>query len=254
MALIENPWQVESVEAFTFLCCPECVYRSQEETSFQAHAVQNHPKSAVLFNCELSIKQESDDKSVISESTENEDLLAEDNVILDEPRDFKCSICDSEFAKLKDLQAHKSTEHAKTIIKKKQKILKPIKIYKCNYCKSDFKSLKGLKYHKTNTCSQTKAEQKDGEVVSCPKCGQEFSALRYLVSHYRSFHGGLPPGFEDRQQYICDQCSQAFLSESSLQNHILKQHVKSDHKMYCHECKQEFKESRYLIQHYKVSF
>ena len=30
-----NPWQVESLDAFSYLCCPECVYRCQEATTFQ---------------------------------------------------------------------------------------------------------------------------------------------------------------------------------------------------------------------------
>ena len=34
-SLWDNPWQVESLDVFNFLCCPECVYRCQEENSFQ---------------------------------------------------------------------------------------------------------------------------------------------------------------------------------------------------------------------------
>ena len=45
-----NPWHVESIEAFNFYCCPECVYRVQEEFAFQAHAVQNHAQSKTFFN------------------------------------------------------------------------------------------------------------------------------------------------------------------------------------------------------------
>ena len=45
-----NPWIVESIEVFNFFCCPECVYRSQEEFSFQVHALQNHPQSQALFH------------------------------------------------------------------------------------------------------------------------------------------------------------------------------------------------------------
>ena len=45
-----NPWHVESVEAFNFYCCPECVYRAKEEHDFQAHALQNHIQSKTLFN------------------------------------------------------------------------------------------------------------------------------------------------------------------------------------------------------------
>ena len=62
MEMKENPWQVDNLMAFSFLCCPECVYRSQEETSFQVHAIQNHPRSSVFFNSgnidPLTIKEE----------------------------------------------------------------------------------------------------------------------------------------------------------------------------------------------------
>ena len=50
--------------------------------------------------------------------------------------------------------------------------------------------------------------------------------FRYLVGHYRNHHGGLPPGMEDREQFICEQCSQVFLSENSLHSHISNKHVK----------------------------
>ena len=45
-----NPWLVESIEAFNFFCCPECVYRCQDEFTFQVHALQNHPQSQSLFH------------------------------------------------------------------------------------------------------------------------------------------------------------------------------------------------------------
>ena len=31
----ENPWQVDSVQAFAFLNCPECTFKTREETFFQ---------------------------------------------------------------------------------------------------------------------------------------------------------------------------------------------------------------------------
>ena len=45
----ENPWQVDSVQAFSFLKCPECIFDTQEEDFFQVHATENHPLSLVLF-------------------------------------------------------------------------------------------------------------------------------------------------------------------------------------------------------------
>ena len=44
-----NPWEVESLQAFLFLKCPECTFDTQEEDFFQSHAVGNHPLSVVLF-------------------------------------------------------------------------------------------------------------------------------------------------------------------------------------------------------------
>ena len=44
-----NPWKVSSVEDFNFLCCPECVFRSKETSSFEAHALKNHPLASTLF-------------------------------------------------------------------------------------------------------------------------------------------------------------------------------------------------------------
>ena len=44
-----NPWLVESIQEFYFLKCPECDFDTQEENSFQDHAVEHHPLSFVFF-------------------------------------------------------------------------------------------------------------------------------------------------------------------------------------------------------------
>ena len=40
-----NPWLVEDLDDFYFLCCPECTYKSKDDEAFIDHAVGNHPKS-----------------------------------------------------------------------------------------------------------------------------------------------------------------------------------------------------------------
>ena len=40
-----NPWLVEDLDEFYFLCCPECAYKSKDDEAFMDHAVENHPKS-----------------------------------------------------------------------------------------------------------------------------------------------------------------------------------------------------------------
>lgn len=44
-----NPWQVDSVQAFYFLKCPECTFTHKEESNFQTHAIENHPLSVTFF-------------------------------------------------------------------------------------------------------------------------------------------------------------------------------------------------------------
>ena len=55
---MDNPWAVTHIDSFNFLCCPECAFRSQETSSFQSHAVENHPKSKVFFSAKQRETQE----------------------------------------------------------------------------------------------------------------------------------------------------------------------------------------------------
>ena len=45
----DNPWQVESIQDFSFLKCPECIFDTKTEDIFRNHATENHPLSLVLF-------------------------------------------------------------------------------------------------------------------------------------------------------------------------------------------------------------
>ena len=47
--MTENPWLVENFQAFSFLNCPECNFKSKENIPFKSHAVKNHPLSSVFF-------------------------------------------------------------------------------------------------------------------------------------------------------------------------------------------------------------
>ena len=47
--MASNPWQVDSIDEFYFLKCPECMFFSQEENDFKGHAIENHPLSNTLF-------------------------------------------------------------------------------------------------------------------------------------------------------------------------------------------------------------
>jgi hypothetical protein len=45
----DNPWQVESIDAFYFLKCPECSFDTKDQDFFEIHATENHPLSFTFF-------------------------------------------------------------------------------------------------------------------------------------------------------------------------------------------------------------
>ena len=49
-----NPWSVKNIQEFSFLNCPECVFKVKEEHIFQDHAVKHHSLSSVLFGANIS--------------------------------------------------------------------------------------------------------------------------------------------------------------------------------------------------------
>ena len=76
-----NPWAVTCIDSFNFFCCPECVYRSKEESSFQVHAVQNHPKSKAFF------KQDTDYQNHVSER-DPQSKIQNDNYEIKDEEDY----------------------------------------------------------------------------------------------------------------------------------------------------------------------
>ena len=59
-----NPWVVDSIQAFTFLKCPECIFDTQGMDVFQTHAVENHPLSIAFFGSDKIFKEEKLDHSI----------------------------------------------------------------------------------------------------------------------------------------------------------------------------------------------
>ena len=52
-----NPWQVDSIEAFAFLNCPECTFLTKEEKYFAYRAAINHPLSNSFFGKQMKQEQ-----------------------------------------------------------------------------------------------------------------------------------------------------------------------------------------------------
>ena len=45
----DNPWQVQSIDAFYYLKCPECGFDTKDENFFELHATENHPLSFTFY-------------------------------------------------------------------------------------------------------------------------------------------------------------------------------------------------------------
>ena len=95
--LDKNPWKVESIQDFSCLKCPECIFFTKEQNYFEDHAISNHPLSATLFDESMSSYE-------IDDSVNEEVLDTVDHVnvsdIKKEPTDQDTSedpfdICDS---------------------------------------------------------------------------------------------------------------------------------------------------------------
>jgi RNase P subunit RPR2 len=88
--------------------------------------------------------------------------------------------------------------------------------FMCDQCTNVFFNEWSLKLH--IKAKHTGAPVKPVKVV-CPECDQEFNATMYFVQHYKYVHGGIPPGFEDKEKFMCDQCPSVFFNNLSLKLH-----------------------------------
>ena len=132
-----NPWLVDSAQAFLFLNCPECTFKSKEEKTFEHHAIKNHPLSCVLFDCVEEITRDEqrfdplgvalpEKEKILEELIENStsgkqkrkgpnDQLStkvkKTKVQPEQRKDLKCDFCAFSASKRSDLVFHVQKEH-----------------------------------------------------------------------------------------------------------------------------------------------
>ena len=168
-----NPWQVESIEAFAYLKCPECVFDCKEEVIFQNHAVENHPLSNVLFDVEckffdkIKVKQESSNISVVKQEVPEILYSVEENKIIEK-----------EFSKNQSNQ--KFSLGQKPVYDKSDSFF-------CHICQISFDQKKHYKAHITHL-------NRDGtRSLKCCACDKKFSfgnGIRNPIRHIKSVHLG----------------------------------------------------------------
>ena len=84
-----NPWEVDSIQAFSYLKCPECKFDTKKETLFEKHATKRHPLSYAFFGKNEFIQEELGPGVKIKEEPKLEqdhiEIDGTDHIVLNEP-------------------------------------------------------------------------------------------------------------------------------------------------------------------------
>ena len=154
--ITDNPWNVDSIEAFSCLKCPECDFNTKEEDFFQNHAVENHPLSFIFFG-----KSETENDTKVEE-TDSIDPDNSDNLEIPE---------DSLQVKLE----FGEISNSKGVISNFQ----PVDEAK--------KEINDLKIEELKPIYNIKDTEKE---KTCRKCGEVFKSKNALALHRKTVHKG----------------------------------------------------------------
>lgn len=187
--MVENPWHVDSIQAFLSFKCPECIFFSKMEDVFQDHAIENHQLSFALFG----------------KNTFKEEILDENFVIEDEKLD-KFDDLKHEAPSENDLLV--SAFDLKTEVKEELDVIEATLIdplekhdneevmrensYKCSECDKKFFKKYKLKQH-------IELVHKENQLYQCSQCNKSFSSNWKLTFHIKRIHEGCKP-------YNCTLC------------------------------------------------
>ena len=263
---MNNPWLVENLQSFVYINCPECVYKSKEEASFQQHAISHHPNSLAFFG-------KAEDVIISEQDVAIENILEFKNEPID-PELAKTSIDIShvkpvEFiVKVLDQGAQRQTitttplknlDHQTNIItstaenpsffgtrrRKKRSVQALIDIlnelgdekYACALCPRAFVSVKDMKEH----CKE-EHEGPEGK-IKCQYCDAEYSGVRLMNRHIRRKHVKLPK----KQCKICGK----WLEDRQFKRHVEIVHEidKSKKNYKCEHCDYTSYHPRYISDH-----
>ena len=254
-----NPWQIESLEDLTFICCPECIFKSKDSDNFKNHALENHPDSRDFFKtdfkdselnfplkdenidfvnfepqkvdetkCDLEFGQVELLPKIVDTSSGNDDYNPEEFDFSPEKIEFHINTSnDHEDYCLKEEPIVEITEE----IEKKPKKIVLTSDYDCLMCSKKCFSKKDRTLH-------VKANHKE---IICPKCSKQFASHKLLVAHDYRVH----------QSAKCHYCAKTYVNKMVLKKHIKNVHEvnKEDKKFQCDQCPYIGYAAMYLYHH-----
>ena len=265
--LTNNPWQVNSINAFSFLKCPECSFDTKEELIFQDHALGNHPLSFVLFGktCKedeeilvdpvfIDIKQELPDtnESNYSESVEKSEdaekkshfdevhVGKEFSIVKQEETIEESTSNEQENSSELDLKCSSCGYRSETRYIMKKHIAQQHKGQNVKYINMTSKKTQiSLKLNKVELWNSFPT------VFKCSQCDKAFYNEQKLKDHVEIVHEGKKPNkSQPNEKYQCIECREKFTCRSRLNIHMISVHV---HK--CPLCNTCFKDKDQLKDH-----
>lgn len=269
---MKNPWTAETLDAFTFLCCPECVFRTRKLETFQCHSVKNHPKSEAFFDKILS--------KILVDRTQNSGQCGQNGH--ESPRgqsgqnglESPCgqsgqNECQSPNGqKGHDGQEGQSGQNGQPIVSvfndifikqenetsdtqdseddqellcdqcpfrttSKYILSKHVQETNCKSCGLSTTCPSILETHE-ESCDKPKAIIDLNQEHFCQDHNLKFASATPYILHYQFYHSKqLPPEFQEHQGlHSCEKCGHFYASEQGLANHKTKVHLR-----HCQDCK-----------------
>ena len=246
-----NPWNVESLQAFLCLKCPQCVFDTKEKDSFQNHAIKNHPLSIVFFGSTLKEEFNLENKFLLNKRNSDDPLEYEPDYLdycESKLEEFDCEYTEynDNTNKIKQERKHKVPNHdileyAQNLHTEQTKAFTETKreghFFKdllsdpldtnvkggdaesdmvCDICNKRFISKKAYTLH---------VFQKHRD--ACNICFKNFPSKQHLEAHITTAHTLL----DFRKKYRCGICDISFSkNESRLEKPSkLIKHMKSEH-------------------------
>ena len=273
-----NPWQVDSIQAFYFLKCPECNFTNREESDFQNHAVENHPLSIPFFEKYDFAIEEIGNFDNYNES--NDPLTTVKEELLETYDDYKIS--EQTFLTENDMNIIKREEEftgaenflGNSNIKSEKKFLDsdlefkhetPKKSLNKKNLKKTAKSAKKLRAENVNNGNTPNLVS-----YECSSCTSSFKTSKKLTHHVMSVHEGQMPfkchicdesfsksiklrahltsAHEGEKHYKCSNCEDSFFSSSKLRWHVQSVHEEKKSHI-CSFCGRSFSQSSHLKGH-----
>ena len=276
MDVMNNPWDVSSLEAFLHYNCPECEDKYSTKEQFVCHAMMVHEKARdalpgilqvqnniAISNVQSVIEQENCDevKSDLESSISIEKVEPMSDTEIDENCDasnIELSSKASDHDEEEDLSEYERLR-LKNIAERQAKFNELTKIgHKVLNLGASSSNTAAVSDTETDENCDTsniepvriqlskKRKKKQLKYIdnafNCKQCEKDFSSKYYLMEHVQRVHEGI--------SLKCDQCSKTYSSNLGLDYHIQKvHHVSLTYK--CEQCDAIFQSKRHRRKHVK---